>query len=92
MAAKGHSDKMASDVGMRKKQWCVTEPLRAERIAPIDIHCLLNADGGQIVHVSMAKWWMVHFSDGDIDSESPLLVQAFMSVVFRLLFIADESA
>jgi len=47
MAAEGQSDKMASDMGMHMKQWCVTEFLHAERIAPIDIHCFLNVDGDQ---------------------------------------------
>ena len=35
---------------------------------------------------------MVHFSSGDSDSGSPLLVQIFTSEAYRLLFIAGKNA
>jgi len=47
MAAEGQSDRMVHDTEVCMKQWCVTEFLHAERIAPIDIHCFLNVDGDQ---------------------------------------------
>jgi len=38
VAAEGQSDKMASDIKVRMKQWCVTEFFHVEKIAPTDIH------------------------------------------------------
>jgi len=35
---------------------------------------------------------VAHVSSGDSDSESPSLVQVFMSTIHRLLLIADENA
>jgi len=64
-----------------------------EKMAPTDIHqCLLNVDGKQRVAVSTVRWWMVHFSSGDSDCGSPLLVQIFTSMECTLLFIAGENA
>ena len=38
------------------------------------------------------RQWVVSFSSGDSNSESSLLVQIFMSMAGRLLFIPDENA
>ena len=52
MAAEGQSDRMASDMEVRR---CVTEFFHEEKIAPIDIHQhLLNVYGDQTVYVSEA--------------------------------------
>ena len=42
--------------------------------------------------VSTVRQWVVHFSKCDSNSGSPPLVQAFMGMACRLLFIADENA
>ena len=42
--------------------------------------------------VSTVRQWVVHFSSGDSDSGSPPLVQIFMSVACRLLFIAGKKS
>jgi len=53
MTSEEHSDKMASDVEVRRKQRCVIEFFHAEIIAPNDIHRrLLNVYGDQTVDVS----------------------------------------
>ena len=50
---------------VRVKQRCVTEFLRAEKIAPTDIHPhLLNVYGDQPLGVSTVRQWVVHFSSG----------------------------
>jgi len=38
------------------------------------------------------RWWVVHFSSGDSSSGSTPLVQTFMSVAYKFLFIANENA
>ena len=47
------------------KQRCVTECLHWEKIAPIDILCLLNIYGDQTAEVSTVRRWVVHLSSGD---------------------------
>ena len=90
MAAEGQSGRMASGMEVHRKQRCVTEFLREEKRAPTDIPWwLLNVYGDEIVDVSTVRLWVVHFSTGD--SESPLLVQIFMSTACRLLFIAGKN-
>jgi len=42
--------------------------------------------------VTTVRQWVVHFSSGNSDSGSALLVQIFISVACRLLFIAGENA
>jgi len=44
------------------------------------------------VDVSIERGGVGHFSSGGSDSGSPLLVQIFTSMVYRLSFIAGESA
>ena len=64
-----------------------------EKMAPTDIHLRLpNAYGDQTVDVSTVRWWVVHFSSGDSDIRSALLVQIVTSTACRLLFIAGENA
>ena len=59
MAAKGQSDKMASDMEVPMKQGCVTEFLHVEKITPINIHhCSLNVYGYQPVDVSTVRQWV----------------------------------
>ena len=73
------------------KQRGGNEFLHVEKMVPTDIHhCLLNIYGDQPVDVSRVRQWVVCFSFGDTNSASPLLVQIFMSVAFRLLFIPGK--
>jgi len=82
-----------SDMKVHMKQRCVTEFLRAEKMAPTDIHwCLLNVYGDQPVDVSTVMWGSVCFCRGDNNGGSPLLVQMSMSAARRLLFIAGKNA
>ena len=56
MAEEGQCDKMVSDMGVHKKQWCGSECLHAEKRAPADIHGhSLSAYGDQTVDVSTEK-------------------------------------
>jgi len=62
-------------------------------MAPTDIHYhFLKVYGDPTVDVSTVKQWVVHFSSGDSDSMSPLLVQIFTSLAHRLLFITGDNA
>jgi len=80
-----------SDTEVQMKQRCGTEFLRVEKIAPIDIHlCFLNVYGDQTRDVSMVRLWVVCFSGGN--SRSPLLLQIFMSMACRFLFITGKNA
>ncbi|XP_031461807.1 high mobility group protein HMG-I/HMG-Y isoform X1 [Phasianus colchicus] len=75
MAAEGHSDKMASDIEVRMKQWCVIEFLHAEKIEPVDIHRrLLNVYGDQTVDVSTVRRWVPQgrMSDAGAKPSPPL--------------------
>jgi len=64
-----------SDTEECMKQRCGTEFLHEEKIAPIDIHQhLLNISGDQTVAVSTVRWWVEHFSSGNSNSGSLLLV------------------
>ena len=57
------------------KQRCVIEFLHVEKMAPNNISLfLLIIYGDQIVDVSTVRSWVVHFSNSDSDSGSPLLV------------------
>jgi len=68
-------DRMVSDMEVRMKQRCVFEWLHVEKMIPIDIHwCLGNICGDKTVDVSTLSLWVVHFSSGDCDCGSPLLV------------------
>ena len=42
--------------------------------------------------VSTVRLWVVHYSNDDVDSGSPLLVQIFTSVACRFLFVAGKNA
>ena len=71
------------------KVWLLFE----SKIAPTEIHWhLLNICGDQAVNVSTLRWWSMNVRSGDSDSGSHLLVQIFMRVACRLLFIAGENA
>jgi len=60
---------------------------------PTDINqYLLNVYGDQTLDVSTVRWGVAHFSSGDSESDSPLLVQMITSTACRLLFIAGEYA
>ena len=84
---------MTSDVEVHIKQRCVIEFLCVENMAPIDIHQhLLNVYGDQAAIVSRVRWWVVHFSSGNSDSGSPLLVLICTNAACRPLFLAGESA
>jgi len=68
-----------------------TEFLLVEKMSPIGIHwLLLNVYGDQTVDVNTASDLMLLFSLGK--SESPLLVQIFMSTMCRLLFTSSKNA
>jgi len=67
-------------------------PLCRKRISHTDVHShFQNACRGQIVSVSTVMQQVVHFSN-DKSNRSPLLVQIFMSVACRLLFIIGKNA
>ena len=56
LSAKGHSDRMVSDMEMHMKQRCVTEFLHVEKMAPTDIQWhLLNIYEDQTMDVSTAR-------------------------------------
>jgi len=75
MAAKGQSDKVASDMEVHMKQRYVTEFLHEEKVALNYIHrYLLNDYGGQIVDVSTVRQWALRFCNHFSDSGSPPLV------------------
>ena len=65
-----------------------------EKKSPTDAHeCFLSLFGDQTVDVSTGRQWAVRFSSGDSDrGAAPPLVQIFMSIACRLLFIAGEKA
>jgi len=68
MTAEGLSDKMASDIEVRRKQKCVIEFLHAEKFAPNDTHRrLMYIYEDQTVDVSTVRRWVVRFSSGDSD-------------------------
>ena len=97
---------MASDMKVHMKQMSVTEFLHTENmasigteflhtetLATIDIYwLLLNIYGDQSVDVRTVRWWVMQFNNSDSNFWSLPLVQAFMSVVCRLLFTAGEDA
>jgi len=62
MAAEGQSDKTTTDTEVHMKQQCVTEFLYAGKIALIDIHHLLKANGDHRVDVSIVRRWVLHVS------------------------------
>ena len=92
MAAEGNADRRVSDLEMQTNQRHVTEPLHVEKMAPTVsltlAECLWRPP---ISGCELMRWWVVHFSSGDSDSRSPPLVQIFMSIACRLLFIAGEN-
>ena len=62
---------------------------RGKKMVPIGIHqCLLNVCGDQTVGVSAVRQWMKCFIGGN--SGSHLLVRIFLSMAYRLSFIAGE--
>jgi len=94
MVAEGKCDRVASDMEVHIKQRCVTEFMNEEKMAPIDMHhYLLNVYGDQTVDVSTVRQWVVHLMSGSSDSglHHCLLVQIFMSVACRLLFIGGKN-
>ena len=75
------------------KQRCVTEFLRMEKNALLDIHRhLLNVYEDQPVDVSTVRWWVELFSSSNSYSGSPQLMQIFLSMACRLLIIVGENA
>ena len=94
MAAEGQSDKIVSDMEACMKQRCIIEFLCVEKMAPTDIHGHLLSTGDQRVDVdvSTVRRWVIRFSSGDTGSESPRLMQIFMSAAGKLLFITGENA
>ena len=84
---------MAFDVELHLKVRCGIEFLHVEKMAPTDIHqCFLSISGDQTVDAGTVRWWVMCSSSVDNDSGSPLLVQIFMSMAYRILFIAGENA
>ena len=62
-------------------------------MTPADIHqCLLNSYRDHTVDVSTVRQWVMHFSSGDSDSGSSLLVHIVMSTACRLMFVTGENA
>ena len=63
-----------------------------KKMAPTDIHQhLLNIFGDQTVDVSTVKSCVIHFSSGDSDSGSFLLVLSVTSAACMLVFISGEN-
>jgi len=71
------------------EQWCVTELLHVERMAST---VTPGDTGDQTMDVSTVRWWTVCFRSGDSTGRSSPLVQIFVIVAYRLLFIAGENA
>ena len=93
MAAEGQSDRIVSDMEVYMKQRCVIKFLHAEKMAPTACQQhLLYVSRDQTVDVSTVRWCVVCFSSGNSDSGSLPLVQVFISVACKLLFIASENA
>ena len=93
MEAEGQSDKMVSDVEVYLRKRFGIKFLHVEKMVLINSHrYLLNIYGYQTVDVSIVRWWVVCFSNSDIDSGSPLPMQISASMAYSLLFIADENA
>ena len=66
-------------------------PPMQKNMAPTDIHQhLLNFDGDRTVDVSTVRCWVACFNSSN--SGSPPLVQIFISMACRLLFIMGENA
>ena len=64
-----------------------------EKFPAIDSHRhLLNISGHRTVNVSTVRWWVVPFSSGNSNSVSLSMVQIFVSVICRILFIAGKNA
>jgi len=54
-----------------------------KKMISFDIHRYLpNVSGDQTVDVSTVRLCIMHFSSGDSYTESPLLVQTFMTAAF----------
>ena len=63
------------------------------KMAPIDIHrLLLNIYGECTVDVSTVRQWVVRFSSDNSNSGMSPLVQIFMSIACRFLFITGKNA
>ena len=91
MATEGQSDRMASDMKVCMKQSCVPEFLHVEKMANTGIHwCLLNIYGDQVVDVSTVRRWVVCFSSGNRNSQSPPVVQILTHTACGLFFIAGK--
>ena len=90
MAPEGQSDRMTSDMEVHVMQRCVTEFFH-ENTAPTDIRwCLQNIYGDQTVDVGMARRWVVCFSSGNRNSQSPPVVQILTHTACGLFFIAGK--
>jgi len=69
MAAEGQTDKMAPGMAVWMKKKCIITFLRAEKMAPMDVHRhLLNVDGDLRVDMSTLRRWVVHFSSDNSDT------------------------
>ena len=77
--------KYVSDMELRMKKRYATEFLHVEKIAPIDIHRHLLKSKSECECSEALRGAFQHS-----DSESPPLVQIFMSVACRVLFIAGK--
>jgi len=88
---KGSLTKWVSDMEACKKQRCVSKFLCMENVAPIDIHCRLVALHKHSAVDMRAQRGGVWCVLADNDSGSSLLVQRFVSMACRLLFVAGEN-
>ena len=82
MAAEGQSDRLVSDTEVCMEQRCVIEFLHALA------KWLWRPNSGCEHRVVV---WVVHFSSGNSDSGLPPLLQIFMSMACRLLFITGKN-
>ena len=76
---------MALGMQVHKRQRCGAEFSHAEKVAPIDIHRPLWKSKSECECSEALRGAFQHS-----DSESPPLVQIFMSVACRVLFIAGK--
>ena len=62
--AEGQSDRMASDVEVHVKQWCVITFLHEENMVSNDIHqCMLKVNRAQTLDMSTVRWGVVYSAE-----------------------------
>ena len=92
MAAEKQSENTVYEMEILMMERCGIQFLQVEEIMSIGIHHhMLNVYGDQTVDMSTVKWLLVHFSSGNCDHGSPLLVHILMYAACGILFITGEN-